>query len=102
MIYIGCILTCIIELIVFAAAGYGKEKYFLLLTIAVNTATNLTINLILAGYRSPVLIALLEAAVVLTEYAVYAAVAGRSRRLFALTFAANAASFLFGGLVFGI
>ena len=102
MLYIGCLLTVGIELAWFALAGYGRKRYFLLLCTAVNVATNLTLNLLLYAYRSTAVIFTLEALVVLTEYAVYAASEGRSKRLFLLTLGANAASFLTGVFLFGL
>jgi len=106
VLYVCCALTVLIELAVFALAGYGRRRGFLLLCAAANVATNLGLNLLLArplaGYRSLPLILALEVLVVLAEYAVYAAAEGRSRRLLFLTLLANAASFLTGALLFGL
>ena len=100
MLYICCALTVVIETAFFALLGYWKEKYFLILCPAVNVATNLSINLILSFYFEWWLVAVLEVMVVAAEYSVYAAAYGRSKKLFALTLAANIVSFTIGFIMF--
>ena len=102
MVYAGCALTVAVELLVFTAAGYGRRQYFLLLSAAVNVATNLSLNLLLPLHRSAAVLAVLEGLVVVIEYAVYAAAVGRSRRLLLLTLGANALSWGAGTLLFGL
>lgn len=100
MLYVCCALTVVIETAFFSLFGYWKEKYFLVLCPAVNIATNLTINLILSYYFEWWLVAVLEVLVVAAEYAVYAAAYGQSKKLFALTLAANVVSFTIGFILF--
>ena len=100
MLYVCCALTVVIETAFLALAGYRKEKYFFVLCPAVNVATNLSINLILSFYFEWWLVAVLEVMAVAAEYAVYAAAYGRSKKLFALTLAANVVSFSIGFILF--
>ena len=102
MIYLCCLLTIALELLFFAFTPYRRRQYFLLLCIAANAATNLTLNLVLRGRGTLPVILVLEAAVVLIEYAIYAAAYGRSGKLLLLTFGANLLSFLSGVVLFGI
>lgn len=102
MIYLCCALTIALELLFFAFTSYRRRRYFMLLCIAVNAATNLTLNLILRGRGTLPVILLLEALVVIIEYAIYAAAYGRSGKLLLLTFGANLLSFLTGVLLFGL
>ncbi len=69
----------------FLAAAYRRDAAFLGLCAAVNVASNLTLNLVLAFLPRAALTWLvypLELAVVAAEYSVYALACGRSRRLF--------------------
>ena len=86
----------------FAVFGYAGEKGFLPLCVAVNVATNLSLNLVLSLMRAPALIFLLELIVVVVEYCVYSLLLERSSKLFCATLTANAVSFLAGYLLFGI
>ncbi len=100
--WVAPLLTVVVETGFFALVGYRKPL-FLLLCVAVNVATNLTINMIAnwIGWYSVfewwVLFA--ELCVVALEYLAYALALGRSIKLFWLTFAANALSFLAGELL---
>lgn len=88
---LACTLTVLIETPFLALSGY-RSKDEITVTVCANVATNLLLNLGLSMYPgAPVLLA--EAAVVLSEYAVYALAFGRSKRLFSLTLAANLLSF---------
>ena len=102
MLYWNCALTVVLELIFFLLTGYGRREHFVPLCIAVNIATNLTINLILSAYSAAWLLLMLEALVVVTEYGVYAAAYGRSRKLAALTLGANLLTFLTGVCLYGV
>lgn len=98
---IPCLLTVLLETGFFAAAGLRRADY-LFLCAAVNTATNLTLNLLIGRWGfHPALAMLLELGVLMAEYAAYALALGRSKRLFLLTLAANVISYTVGGLLFG-
>lgn len=95
-------LTAAVETLFLAA--YRRGAAFLGLCAAVNVASNLTLNLVLAFLPRAALTWLvypLELAVVAAEYSVYALACGRSRRLFLLTLAANVLSYSLGLLIFG-
>lgn len=102
ILFLYCLVTIAIELPFLALFGYRSGRELLIIACA-NAVTNLSMNLILvfAGNSLP-LIAVLELAAVAAEYLIYAAVFGRSKRLFLLTLAANALSFGLGLLIFGI
>ena len=102
MLYLACIVTTIIETALFSVLGYGKKQNFLLLCIAVNIATNLSINLILEEYETICLVFFMEIVVVLVEYVVYALAIGNSRKLLLYTVCSNIASFIVGIVMFGI
>ena len=94
-------LTVILETAFFALVGYRKRD-FLLLCVAVNVATNLALNMaVYALFYEPLAILIGELLVVALEYLAYALVLGRSKKLFLLTLAANAISYLAGGLLYG-
>lgn len=101
---LACGLTVIIETAFLALVGY-RGRAFLALCVLVNVATNLTLNLATAPLSGVVdityFIYILEAAVVCVEYLVYALIEGRSRKLFLLTLAANAISYIAGLFIFG-
>lgn len=101
----ACLLTIVIETLFFAAIGY-RDRVFLLLCALANAATNLSLNLILQllytwGLDLTVAVYPLEGLVVAAEYLIFAAVRGRSPRLFLLTFLANCLSYGAGLLLFG-
>lgn len=100
-----CLITIAIETMLFAAAGY-RERLFLLLCACVNAATNLSLNLLMSllyamGAELTLAVYPLEAAVVLIEFLVLAAVKGRSWKLFLLVLAANVLSYGAGILIYG-
>ena len=102
MLYLACALTVLIETTIFISLGYGKDRLFILLCIAVNVATNLTINLVLNAFYGVPLILTGELAVVLMEYVIYAMAVGNSVKLLLHTALANIVSFGIGILLFGI
>ncbi len=92
-------LTVALETAFFACTRY-RSALFLTLAAAVNAFTNLAANAFVRYVLSSLphtaylgVIALIEAAVVIAEYAVYAAARGRSRRLLLMSLGANALSF---------
>ncbi len=96
-LYLACGLTMAIETAYFYLAGF-RDRYFLIVCLAVNAATNLTANLVLS-YTGislwSVLIA--EILVTFTEFAVYSLIAKTSRKKLLLhTIAANVLSFSAG------
>lgn len=98
---IACVLTLLIELPVFFAAGY-RSRGDLCIVACTNIVTNLLVNLaaaLLLPGRGPAEYAL-EAAVVGVEFGVYALAFGPTARLFYLTLAANALSCSIGLLLF--
>jgi len=86
-----------------------RRGRFLLVCALANLLTNLSLNMILQtaavlGAGRALLIALLygmELAAVLTEYALFSRLEGRSRALFWETFFANCLSYCMGLLLFG-
>ena len=96
-LYLACGLTMAIETAYFYLAGF-RDRYFLIVCLAVNAATNLTMNLVLrcTGISLwSVLIA--EILVTGTEYAVYSLITKTSRKKLLLhTIAANVLSFSAG------
>ena len=96
------LMTLVLELGFFALVGYRKWD-FLLLCAAVNTATNLALNLavISGGIWTLLMTVEAELLVVALEYLAYALALGRSGKLFLLTLAANAISYLTGALLYG-
>ena len=100
-----CALTVLIETLFFLALG-RRGKGFLLLCAAVNTATNLTLNLLLmqisrAGLCPLLWIYPLEAAVVLAEFLILSAYEKGGVRLLCQVFLANAISYGVGVLLLG-
>ena len=101
MMLYACLITCAVETAFFALVGY-RELSFLLLCVCANAATNLSLNLLLGVLPNiSFWVYPLEVGVVLAEYAAYALYHGRSRRLFLLTLAANALTYLLGILIYG-
>ena len=101
----ACLLTIVIETLFFAAIGY-RDRVFLLLCVLANAATNLSPNLILQllytwGVDLTVAVYPLEALAVAVEFGIFAAVRGRSLRLFLLVLAANCLSYGIGLLLYG-
>lgn len=103
-IWAACGLTVVIETAFLAVCGY-RSWAFLVLCVCANAATNLTLNLLLGSLSAVVditwFVYVLEAAAVAAEYAAYAALLGRSGKLFALTLAANALSYCAGLIITG-
>lgn len=109
-------LTLAMEGFVFIALNY-RDKTFLKLFVAVNVASNLSLNLILFfyGYLDPpildlsirhvwinermILTVLLEVLVVFAEYWAFKALLGRSKKLFWVVVLANAFSGIIGSLL---
>ena len=98
-------LTAALETAFFACTRY-RSALFLTLAAAVNAFTNLAANAFVRYVLSSLphtaylgAIALIEAAVVIAEYAVYAAARGRSRRLLLMSLGANALSYGAGQLL---
>ena len=101
-LYLACGLTMAIETAYFILIGY-KGWDFLTVCLAINAATNLTLNLILrnTGIQGwP--IALSEILVVGVEYAVYSLVRKPSKVLLMHTAAANLLSYSIGGVLMRI
>ncbi len=102
---IACALTVLVETGFFLASGY-REKDFLLLCVCANTITNLCLNMLLSwlyilGVRPVLAIYPLETAAVIAEYMIYAALLGRSRKLFGMVLLANMLSYGLGLLLYG-
>ena len=98
----ACLLTMGLETAFFALTG-PRDRLFLCLCLAVNAASNLTLNLLLGLWGFRILTALiLELGVLAAEYIAYALVKGPSARLFLLTLSANILSFSLGWLLFGL
>ena len=98
----ACFLTMAVETALFTLFRETRRWAFLALCLAVNVATNLTLNcvLLLTGW-SGLAVYPLELVVVAVEYGAYALGTGRSQKLFVLTLAANVLSYTLGGLLFG-
>jgi len=104
-------LTIVVETLILVAAGYRTWR-FVVVCIAINLATNLTLNVGLAFLTPPTYYAVLypaEVAVVLIEWATLRLVADDGRtarwrtggaRLLLFVFIANLASFLLGVALF--
>ena len=99
---IACAVTVILETGWFWMFGYDSRDAMTVVACA-NVVTNLVLNLLLSTVLAPRTlwdVIIPELVVVLVEYAIYACAFGRSRKLFALTLAANAVSFGAGLLIF--
>ena len=96
----ACILTVAIETPFLMLFGY-RDRNAVTIIVCVNVITNLLLNLILAltGFLRPLAL-VLECAVVVAEYAVYALAFGRGWKLFVLTLTANTLSCGIGLLLF--
>ena len=98
-LYLACGLTMAIETVYFWLAGFRKRE-FLTVCLAINVATNLTMNLILRATGVQVWIVILSEIIVVTaEYTVYCFVAKATKKLLLHTVIANVLSFLAGGLI---
>ena len=88
-----------VETVYFWLAGFRKRE-FLTVCLAINVATNLTMNLILkqTGVQIGTVI-IAEVMVVAVEYAVYCLVSKPSKALLIHTAIANALSFSIGGIL---
>lgn len=97
-LYLACGLTMAIETAYFFLIGY-RGRSFLTACLAMNAATNLTMNLILqkTGIQIGVVI-LAEIMVIAAEYAVYCFVLKPSKTLLIHTTVANVLSFSIGGI----
>ena len=104
LLYYGtaCILTVIIETVFFRLFGWKNRADLIIIALA-NVVTNVTLNLFLSlvpGAHEPVWIALLELAVVASEYLIYRRAFGASGKLLPVTFFANILSFLVGAYLY--
>ena len=99
----ACGLTVLIETGFFFLLGW-RDRDRITVVICANVVTNLLLNLTLDRLipRSVLSIALGEGLVVIAEYAIYARLNGRSRRLALQTFLANVLSFGLGVLLYWI
>ncbi len=98
---LACVLTVFLECAFFFLSGYRKGWDLGVIACA-NEITNLVLNLVMsvaALPREPLIYAL-EAVAVITEYLIYRKAFGPSRRLFALTLAANIISYGIGLILF--
>ena len=95
-LYLACGFTMTIETAYFFLIGY-RERSFLIVCLAMNAATNLTMNLILqkTGVQIGIVI-LAEVLAIAAEYAVYCFVLKPSKTLLIHTTVANALSFSIG------
>ena len=98
-LYLACGLTMAIETAYFFLIGY-RDRNFLIVCLAVNAATNLTMNLILkeTGVQIGTVI-IAEIIVVAAEYAVYSLASKPSKALLFHTAIANVLSFSIGGIL---
>ena len=98
-LYLACGLTMVIETAYFFLTGY-RDRNFLIVCLAVNAATNLSMNLILkeTGVQIGTVI-IAEVIVVAVEYVVYCLVSKPSKALLIHTAIANVLSFSIGGIL---
>ena len=92
--FLACAMTVLIEAPFLALCGY-RDRGAVAIIACTNIVTNLLLGLAMVFLpcgRTPIGLLILEALVVVGEYAIYARAFGRSRRLFLLTLAANALS----------
>ncbi len=98
-LYLACGLTMTIETAYFFLTGY-RERYFLIICLAINAATNLTLNLILQKTGVQIgFVILAEITVITVEYAVYCLASKPSKSLLINTAIANVLSFSIGGIL---
>ncbi len=100
---IACGLTVLIETGFFLLLGW-RDRDRITVVVCANIASNLLLNLALNALvpRSAFTVALGELSVAALEYAAYACLCGRSRRLALQTLLANALSFGTGVLLYGL
>ena len=98
-LYLACGLTMAIETAYFFLIGY-RERSFLIVCLAVNAATNLSMNLILkqTGVQIGTVI-IAEIIVVAVEFAAYCLVSKPPKALLLHTSIANVLSLLIGGIL---
>ena len=98
-LYWACGLTMLMETGYFLLRGY-RGRDFVILCLAANAVTNLSLNLLLGYWGRPLwLIVLLELAAAGLEYAVYRPVVGPKKALLPDTLAANLVSLVLGGVL---
>ena len=99
-ILIACAVTVIVETFFFWLNRYRKAEQLAVIACA-NVVTNLTLNLLLVYVlpATPLVIILLELAVLAAEYCCYALAFGRSGKLFMLTLIANLITFALSPLM---
>ena len=95
----GCLLTVLIEGMVFLMARY-RHADFLAMLVFVNAATNLSLNLFLHETGLYHWTLFLEVFLWLLEYLVYGLYDGFDRKKLIVTVLANLCSFLFGLLLY--
>lgn len=106
-IFIACGLTMLIETGFFILVGKRMQRDFILLCLCANALTNLSLNLLVwllfytVTTELSAVIYLFEVCVIIAEFLIYGAYEGRSRKLFLLTVASNAVSYITGLLIFG-
>ncbi|MBQ3662304.1 MAG: hypothetical protein IJQ41_01095 [Firmicutes bacterium] len=101
-IFKACILTVFLETGLFYLLGYRK-KDDVTIVVCANVITNLVLNLTIAWFfpgGPGSFLLLLEIAVVIAEYLIYAKAFGATNRLFGQTLAANVLSYA-AGVVLG-
>ncbi len=97
-IFKACILTVFLETGLFYLLGYRK-KDDVTIVVCANVITNLVLNLTIAWFfpgGPGAFLLLLEIAVVIAEYLIYAKAFGATNRLFGQTLAANVLSYAAG------
>ena len=106
ILFAACALTVAVEVALFALAGYREPRQLAVVALA-NVVTNLTLNLVMwyVVGQANWWLAVLEAAAVAAEFAIYGRTFGPDAarpKLIAWTLAANALSFCVGLPVFGV
>lgn len=98
---LACVLTVFLEGVFFFVLGYRNIWEQSVIACA-NVITNLLLNLVMSVSMFPrePFIYVMEALAVITEYLIYRRAFGPSRRLFALTLAANIISYGIGQILF--
>ena len=104
-LFIACFLTVVTETAFFYLLG-RRGWAFTTVCVAVNAATNLSLNLLLGwmkakGAEISLLVYPLELAVIFIEFGAYAALEGPSKKLFWQTAGANALRYGLGLVLFG-
>lgn len=100
ILFAACALTVLIETPFLMLFGY-RDRDAVTVIVCANVISNLLLNLVRAFFLpQSAAVYPLEAAVVVGEYLIYRAAFGGSRRLFALTLAANCLSYALGLLIF--